>query len=580
MPSTLTFPGVYIEEIPSGVRTITGVATSITAFLGRALRGPVDTPVVINSNADFQREFGGLWLDSTLGYAVSDFFLNGGSQAIVVRLFNPETGGGAVAGKAQLNVGGLSLEAVDEGLWGKSLRASVNKDIPDEVATSMGIPKADLFNLIVREVDASEVVIRTESFLNVSVKESSRRIDRVLKDDSQLVRWRGTFPLPANLPSITAEDDAVSKEVAKLPAANKKVSDAQKKLKAAQNAQPPDPAAIAAATQELNDAQAELTQLNQAIDTAKAAIAGGSNGLAINELTFTGPGNETNKTGLFALEKADLFNLLCIPPYRHGGDIDDTLIAAAAAYCEKKRAMLIVDPPAAWDTVAEVIAGLPNIGTSSKNSALFFPRIRQPNPLRENKLEEFVPCGVVAGVFARTDAQRGVWKAPAGLDATLVNVPQLTIALTNEENGQLNPLGVNCLRVLSVAGRVLWGSRTLQGNDRLGSEWKYIPVRRTALFIEETLHRALQWVVFEPNDEPLWAQIRLNVGAFMNSMFRQGAFQGQSPREAYFVKCDKDTTTQNDIDRGIVNILVGFAPLKPAEFVVVKIQQIAGQIQT
>jgi uncharacterized protein len=580
MPSTLTFPGVYIEEVPSGVRTITGVATSITAFLGRALRGPVNTPVIINSNADFQRVFGGLWLNSTLGYAVSDFFLNGGSQAIVVRLFNPETGGGAVAGKAQLSVGGLSLESADEGVWGRSLRASVNKDIPDEVATDMGLPKADLFNLIVREVDANDVVIRTETFLNVSVKESSRRIDRVLKDDSQLVRWRGAFPAPAALPAITAEDDAVSKETAKLPAANKKVADAQKKLKAAQNAQPPDPAAVTAAQQELNQAQGELDQLNQAITTAKGAIVGGSNGLALNETTFTGPGNETNKTGLFALEKADLFNLLCIPPYQHGGDIDDTLIAAAAAYCEKKRAMLIVDPPAAWDTVAEVIGGLPNIGTSSKNAALFFPRIRQPNPLRENKLEEFVPCGVVAGVFARTDAQRGVWKAPAGLDATLVNVPQLTVALTNEENGQLNPLGVNCLRVLTVAGRVVWGSRTLQGNDRLGSEWKYIPVRRTALFIEETLYRALQWVVFEPNDEPLWAQIRLNVGAFMNSLFRQGAFQGQTPREAYFVKCDKDTTTQNDIDRGIVNILVGFAPLKPAEFVVVKLQQIAGQIQT
>ena len=579
MPSTLTFPGVYVEEIPSGVRTITGVATSITAFLGRALRGPVDTPVVINGNADFQRVFGGLSLDSTLSYAVSDFFLNGGSQAIVVRLFNPETGGGAVAGKAQLNVGGLSLEAADEGAWGKSLRASVNKDIPDEVATSMGLPKADLFNLIVREVDANENVIRSESFLNVSVKESTRRIDRVLKDDSQLVRWRGAFPAPAALPAITAEDDAVSKEVAKLPAANKKVSDAKKALKAAQALQPPNPAAVAAATQDLNDAQGELDQLNDDIDAAKAAIVGGSNGLVLTEATFTGPGNETNKTGLFALEKADLFNLLCIPPYQHGGEIDDTLIGAAAAYCEKKRAMLIVDPPAAWDTVAEVITGLPNIGTSSKNAALFFPRIRQQNPLRENKLEEFVPCGVVAGVFARTDAQRGVWKAPAGLDATLINVPQLTIALTNEENGQLNPLGVNCLRVLTVAGRVLWGSRTLQGNDRLGSEWKYIPVRRTALYIEETLYRALQWVVFEPNDEPLWAQIRLNVGAFMNSLFRQGAFQGQSPREAYFVKCDKDTTTQNDIDKGIVNILVGFAPLKPAEFVVVKIQQIAGQLQ-
>jgi phage tail sheath protein FI len=139
---------------------------------------------------------------------------------------------------------------------------------------------------------------------------------------------------------------------------------------------------------------------------------------------------------------------------------------------------------------------------------------------------------------------------------------------------------VNCLRSMPAAGRVIWGSRTLQGNDRLASEWKYVPVRRTALFIEESLFRGTQWVVFEPNDEPLWAQIRLNLGAFMHNLFRQGAFQGTTPKEAYFVKCDKETTTQTDINSGIVNILVGFAPLKPAEFVVIKIQQIAGQIET
>jgi len=580
MPSTLTFPGVYIEEIPSGVRTITGVATSITAFVGRALRGPVDRPVVINSNGDFQRIFGGLWLESTLGYAVSDFFLNGGMQAIIVRLFNPETGGGAVKGKAELDVGGLSLEAAEEGSWGKSLRGSVNLDIPDEVATRMGLPKTDLFNLTVTEVDSKEKVIRSESFLNVSVKESSRRIDRVLNDDSQLVRWRGAFPAPANLPVPKTEDDKVSVEAKKLPAAEQKVADAKKALKQAEAIVPLSQIAIDAAKDDLKKAEVELKKIKDDMATAIAGITGGSDGLKINESTFNGPGTQANKTGLFALEKADLFNLLCLPPYEPGGEIDDTLIGAAAAYCEKKRAMLIVDPPAAWNTVAKVIAGVPDVGTSSKNSALFFPRLRQPNPLRENKLEDFVPCGAVAGVFARTDAQRGVWKAPAGLDATLVGVPQLTLSLTNEENGQLNPLGVNCLRTMPAGGRVVWGSRTLEGNDRLGSEWKYIPVRRTALFIEETLYRALQWVVFEPNDEPLWAQIRLNVGSFMNSLFRQGAFQGQSAREAYFVKCDKDTTTQNDIDRGIVNILVGFAPLKPAEFVVIKLQQIAGQIQT
>ena len=125
----------------------------------------------------------------------------------------------------------------------------------------------------------------------------------------------------------------------------------------------------------------------------------------------------------------------------------------------------------------------------------------------------------------------------------------------------------------------MWGSRTLAGADLLASEWKYVPVRRLALFLEESLYRGTQWVVFEPNDEPLWAQIRLNIGAFMQTLFRQGAFQGASPREAYFVKCDRETTTQNDIDSGVVNIMVGFAPLKPAEFVIVKIQQMAGQVE-
>jgi uncharacterized protein len=157
---------------------------------------------------------------------------------------------------------------------------------------------------------------------------------------------------------------------------------------------------------------------------------------------------------------------------------------------------------------------------------------------------------------------------------------ELSYKLTDGENGRLNPIGVNCLRNFPVAGNVVWGGRTLRGADALASEWKYVPVRRTALFIEESLYRGTQWVVFEPNDEPLWAQIRLNIGAFMQNLFRQGAFQGKTPQEAYLVKCDKETTTQNDINLGIVNILVGFAPLKPAEFVIIKIQQLAGQIAT
>jgi hypothetical protein len=182
--------------------------------------------------------------------------------------------------------------------------------------------------------------------------------------------------------------------------------------------------------------------------------------------------------------------------------------------------------------------------------------------------------------MARTDVSRGVWKAPAGLDAGLIGVQSLQVDLNDAQNGQLNPLGVNCFRNFRVSGRVTWGARTARGADQLADEYKYIPVRRLALFIEESLYRGTQWVVFEPNDEPLWAQIRLNVGAFMQNLFRQGAFQGQSPQQAYFVKCDKETTIQNDIDLGIVNIVVGFAPLKPAEFVIIKLQQMAGQIQT
>jgi phage tail sheath protein FI len=215
-------------------------------------------------------------------------------------------------------------------------------------------------------------------------------------------------------------------------------------------------------------------------------------------------------------------------------------------------------------------------GNDSINAALYFPWVIAPDPLQENRPKEFPPCGFVAGLYARTDSSRGIWKAPAGTEASLTGVSGVKINLTNKENGELNQKAVNCIRTFPVYGTIVWGARTLQGNDQRGSEWKYIPVRRTALYIEESLFRALKWVVLEPNDETLWAQIRLNVGAFMHNLFLKGAFQGTTPKEAYFVMCGKETTTQNDINLGIVNIAVGFAPLKPAEFVIIKIQQIAG----
>ena len=184
------------------------------------------------------------------------------------------------------------------------------------------------------------------------------------------------------------------------------------------------------------------------------------------------------------------------------------------------------------------------------------------------------PGGAVVGQYLATDATVGPHKAAAGLTNQVRGAVSLERKLTNTELGNLNSAStpVNVIRQVPGAGICIMGARTLKG----GLADKYIPVRRTALFLEESLFRGTQWVVFEPNDEPLWAQIRLNVGAFLNDLFRQGAFQGTTPREAYFVKCDRETTTQSDIDRGIVNIHVGFAPLKPAEFVVIRLQQIAG----
>lgn len=524
---TTTYPGVYIVEVPSGVRTITGVATSITAFIGRALRGPVDEPKIINSFADFERIFGGLWALSAMSFAVRDFYLNGGSQAVIVRVHN-----GAVTAFAGLLTGEaspndvLQLDAGSPGTWGTKLQVSI---------VHPALARVDQFNLIIEELDEKTgKVIATETHLNVSVNEQDARfLPRVLEQNSSLVQipkdTTGKYIMPNVRPLV------------------------------------------------VNKVKLSALQSPPGSPPASPVVGIDLDGLTLTDVQVLGSRNA--KTGLYALEKTDLFNLLCIPPYLQTDDVGD-VIDDAAAYCEERRAMLIVDPPTAWSDKDKARDGInAGIGTTSKNAAIFFPRIKQANPLRESQIEIFVPCGAVAGIFARTDAQRGVWKAPAGLDATLIGVPQLTVSLTDEENGELNQLGVNCLRSFPIFGRVVWGSRTLEGADQRASEWKYIPVRRVALFIEESLYRGTQWVVFEPNDEPLWAQIRLNIGAFMQNLFRQGAFQGKSPREAYFVKCDKETTTQNDINLGTVNILVGFAPLKPAEFVIIKIQQMAGQIE-
>lgn len=377
----ISMPGVYVEEVPSGVRPITGVSTSITAFVGTARRGKYHRPTRITDFAEFERFFGGLWLRSFLGFSVRDYFLNGGTEALIVRVGR-----------------------------GGQLKAS------------------DLL----------------------------------------------------------------------------------------------------------------------------------------------GAARQRNRTGLYALLKAESFNLLCIPPYNTHQNVDANVAAAAATLCEEQRAFLILDGDSRWTSARDAAQAMNPAPWRSANAALYFPRLRQANPLHADAIESFPACGAVAGVIARTDNQRGIWKSPAGTESGLSGAAEPSVPLTDAEQEILNPLGLNCLRTFPRVGLVVWGARTTTGADALGSEWKYISVRRLALFLEESIRRGTGWAVFEPNDEPLWARIRQTVGDFLNQLFRQGAFQGSTSPQACFVRCDRSTMTADDLANGRLRFEIGFAPLKPAEFVVLK----------
>lgn len=457
-----------------------------------------------------------------MGHAVLDFFNNGGGRAEIVRLYRA---GAGMDGVATIDVDGLRLRARDPGSWGNELTATVTHSGRADpagaaaAAAAHGLLADDLFDLQIglAGLGASEI------FRNLTVRADggARRFDRVLAGTSALVE------------AVFVDDGAAR------PA-----------------------------------------------DGATAGGVGGDDGEPLDASDFIG--DEAAQTGIHALSKADMFNLLCIPPDALGGTLDRSVNAAAAAFCRARRALLIVDPPAEWDAdpaMAAATARAAQLDASTSvlpmadaaYTALYFPRLLKRDPLRGGQVDVFPPCGAVAGVMARSDGQFGVWKAPAGVSASLADVDGLTVDLTDAENGLLNGAAINCLRRFPQIGTVIWGARTLKGLDQLQDDYRYVPVRRLGLFVEESLFRGTRWVVFEPNDEPLWAQIRLSVAAFLHGLYLQGAFQGQTPREAYFVKCDSETVTEDDRARGIVNIIVGFAPLQPAEFVIISIQQIAGE---
>ena len=760
MPVQVSYPGVYIQEVPSGSRAIAGVPTSVAAFLGYTARGPVNAPVQLFSFADFERAFGGLHADSPASYAVNHFFLNGGASAWMVRVAQ-----NAQAANVMLQTPGgadtLLVEAVAEGAWGNRVVLGV------DFATSS---PASTFNLTVtelREQNGRLVVARTETHRNLSMNtDSANYAPMAVNADSDMVRLtdqgaagsaavatgglitdaavaalgdatrrlavaidaappiefdlfdagqgggavvatlqdvadvinggglapgitmsvvagpvagegrlRATTDSSGRTSAVSFRQASVNSATAALrlnlisgareaegsaalrpaqtgtaggriadfnPAAISDGDQIEVRLNDAADTQidnatvvtfSPPPASLAEARGTIETAlrTSTIPAIAQArvsvIDGALVVVPGGetrsrnfsfaaggagdaagplnltaANGATVNVAGYelgVGPashaqgavqagddgtppppaliaGSRAAKTGIYALEDVDIFNIL-VP-----GVSDVPVLTEAIAYAEERRAMVLIDPDAAVNTLDEArdwINDPANSGLKHRNAAAYFPRVRLADPLQNNRLRSFPASGLIAGLWARTDAQRGIWKAPAGIEARLRGVQALDYVLSDPENGVLNPLGLNAIRTFPVFGTVAWGARTLVGADAFASEWKYVPVRRIALYIEESLYRGTQFVVFEPNDEPLWAQIRLAVGSFMNRLFRQGAFQGATPQEAYFVRCDSSTTTQADIDLGIVNIHVGFAPLKPAEFVIIHIQQIAGQSQ-
>jgi phage tail sheath protein FI len=639
MPVQTTYPGVYVEERPSGVQTIAGVSTSVTAFVGAAAGGPVDTPVRVFSFADYVRTFGAP-LDEArpMGHAVQLFFVNGGSEAVVVRAVAGDARAAEVTLEDASGTDVLTLTARGKGAWATRTAGTGVEVTVDRAGTAN---PEDLFDLVVSHwtVDPrtnASVKSAEESYANLSMSPASHRYALHVLGGSRLVAPALPGPLSPGAKGRSASEGALESPTT-IPAAGRG-------LRVALDFGPPaelvlfpgeagdldkTPDEIAAELQDrLDDAglaaaatidsadllriESSTTGLDSAVtvtpgvpgDVTRALrlglawggeevsgsadrrpadvpagdpagrLEGGSDGGGV------GPGDVVppdGSGGLYALGSLlfPRFNLLCLP----GLTSDDVVpVGAAISYCRDERAFMVVDsPPAGFAGIPPNLGGLTALG---EHGAICYPRLKlvEARAGGTTRTLNLPASGAVTGVMARIDAARGVWKAPAGLEAGIVGVNDLTQPTDDNVSGQLNPRGVNVLRVFPGAGIVVWGARTLKGDDSQGSEFKYVPVRRLTDHIASSLYLGTGFAVFEPNDPDLWGQLRLAVGAFMRGLFRQGAFQQSTKRaesDSFFVVCDETVNPQSEIDLGRVNVVVGFAPLKPAEFVIVTITQIS-----
>ena len=518
MPVALSYPGLYLEEIPSNARSIVAAPTSVAVFVGYS--HPFKTkaygkPVRVYSFSDYERDFGGIFqsanIDGNLAMAVYQFFLNGGSEAYVVGLqprYHLTDGTSVDISKASFTLvttgGGIKFEAL-EPVDHPDFHMKVRLSNIRESTSGSGFDTAD-YTITYGN--------RVESYRGVALDEV--KIDESINAASSLIQMSPD----AGGYGTTFTSDSI--------------------------------------------ADIELT----------ATLPPGLD-LPFSAADFIGVFQADQP-----LDKVEIFNLLLLP-----GICDNSVLSAALAFAERKQAFVIVDPPANAGADASNPPAMEDEFNSgaiplSQNGAIYFPYLKTTSPLSGDDIT-LPPSGFVAGIFARTDTRRGVWKAPAGLEAQIKNTKGVVESghMTNQRQGVLNKLGVNCLRSFSGMGTVVYGARTLVAGNPAFQQYKYVPVRRMTLFIEQTLLQNLKWVVFEPNDEPLWLAIRTSIEGFMLSLMDQGALQGSTPSQAFQVKCDSSTTTSDDVNNGIVNIVVAFAPLKPAEFVVIKIAHLAGQTQ-
>jgi len=523
---TLLHPGVYVSEVPGGVRSIEGAPTSTTIFVGETERGPLG-PTKITSRADYERLFGGYFRvressppdTSTTrlltAYAMDAFYANGGSTAYMVRAMDE-------ADTAKASRRGGTIVASSPGVWGDSvavafLKASGSDPQRFKIAVVYEAPGAGSERKIIEVWDRLSIKPGDENYV----------VDVLAR--SAFIRWNTDDVPPATVPAA----DALGSPVTATPTEDDIVNGATSLTGGTGGGGDLNPA----------DYGDILSEQLAGIDDAALLVATCDAFVGTDESVYT------SLVGKFVdyaegRPRQDLFFVGDLP--RQHGSATTTLAAEGAV-----------------SSFGELNA--------SNFSGIYWPHavVSDIVGVGRNPTTTLPPAAFVAGLFARTDGRRGVWKAPAGTDATLALTVDLDYQLNDLHSDELNPVGINALRTMPGAGRVVWGSRTMQPS----SEWRYVSVRRTAIFLRTSIYNGIQWAVFEPNDEPLWSSLRASIGGFMETQFRRGAFAGRTRDDAYQVKVDASTTTPIDQAAGVVNILVAFAPLRPAEFVVVQLSQ-------